>query len=106
MNKEPEDHHTHFTICQLKELYHCLDLPVSLTISTRDHKAASEKAFIITLTKLATGSTSTSLVRCLVPLQTPLSPGPTKRLLSYSTIRQMGCYIAIGSFVSSVCKGN
>jgi hypothetical protein len=47
-------HHTRFNICQLWELYHCLDLPVSLTISTRGHKASSEEAFIITLTKLAT----------------------------------------------------
>jgi hypothetical protein len=31
-------------------------------ISTRGHKASSEEAFIITLTKLATGSTNTSLV--------------------------------------------
>jgi hypothetical protein len=31
-------------------------------ISTRGHKASSEEAFIITLTKLATGSTNISLV--------------------------------------------
>jgi hypothetical protein len=31
-------------------------------MSTRGHKASSEEAFIITLTKLATGRTSTSLV--------------------------------------------
>jgi len=31
-------------------------------IATRGHKASSEEAFIITLTKLATGSTNTSLV--------------------------------------------
>jgi hypothetical protein len=55
-------HHTRFNISQLRELYLRLDLPVSLTISTRGHKASSEEAFIITLTKLATGSTSTSLV--------------------------------------------
>jgi hypothetical protein len=55
-------HHTCFNVSQLRELYLRLDLPVSLTISTRGHKASSEEAFIITLTKLATGSTSTSLV--------------------------------------------
>jgi len=55
-------HHTRFNICQLRELYHHLDLPVSLTISIRGHKASSEEAFIITLTKLATGRTNTSLV--------------------------------------------
>jgi len=35
---------------------------VSLTILIREHKASSEEAFIITLTRLATGSTNTSLV--------------------------------------------
>jgi hypothetical protein len=33
-------HHTRFNVCQLQELYHHLDLPVSLTISTRQHKAS------------------------------------------------------------------
>jgi len=31
-------------------------------VSTKGHKASSDKAFIINLTKLATGNTSTSLV--------------------------------------------
>jgi hypothetical protein len=35
---------------------------VTLNISTRGYKASSEEAFIITLTKLVTGSTSASLV--------------------------------------------
>ncbi len=35
---------------------------MSLTILIREHKASSEEAFIITLTRLATGSTNTSLV--------------------------------------------
>jgi hypothetical protein len=55
-------HHTRFTVSQLQELYHRLNLPVTLVISTRGHKASSEEAFIITFTKLATGSTNTSLV--------------------------------------------
>jgi hypothetical protein len=55
-------HHTRFTVSQLRELYHRLNLPVTLVISTRGHKASSEEAFIITLTKLATGSINTSLV--------------------------------------------
>jgi hypothetical protein len=55
-------HHTCFNVCQLPELCHHLNLPVSLTISTGGHKAPPEEAFIITLTKLATGRTSTSLV--------------------------------------------
>jgi len=55
-------HHTRFNVSQLRELYLHLDLPVTLNISTRGHKASFEEAFIITLTKLATGSTSTSLV--------------------------------------------
>jgi hypothetical protein len=45
-------HHTWFNVCKLHEQYHCLDLPVSLTISTREHKASSEEAFIIRLTIL------------------------------------------------------
>jgi hypothetical protein len=55
-------HHTCFNVSQLQELYHHLNLPVTLMISTRGHKASSEEAFIITLTKLATCSTNTSLV--------------------------------------------
>ncbi len=43
-------HHTRFNVSQLQELYLRLNLPVSLTISTRGHKASSEEAFIITLT--------------------------------------------------------
>jgi hypothetical protein len=55
-------HHASFNACQLQELYHRLNLPVSLTISTSGHKASSEEAFIIILTKLATGRASTSWV--------------------------------------------
>jgi len=55
-------HHTRFNVSYLWELYLRLDIPVILKISTRGHKATSEEAFIITLNKLATGSTSTSLV--------------------------------------------
>jgi hypothetical protein len=35
---------------------------VSLTISIRGHKASSDEAFTITITKLATGKTSTRLM--------------------------------------------
>ncbi len=62
LNNEWCYHHTRFNVWQLWELYLCLDLPVNLNISTRGHKASFEEAFIITLTKLATVSTSTSLV--------------------------------------------
>jgi hypothetical protein len=55
-------HHTRFTVAQLHELYLCLQLPVTFTISTIGHKASSEEAFIITITKLATGRTNTSLM--------------------------------------------
>jgi hypothetical protein len=55
-------HHTHFNISQLRELYHRLNLPVSLAISTKGQKASSEEAFIITIMKLATGSSNTSLM--------------------------------------------
>jgi hypothetical protein len=55
-------HHTRFNVVQLRELYHRLNLPVSLAISTKGDKASSEEAFIITITKLATGSSNTSLM--------------------------------------------
>ncbi len=55
-------HHTCFTLIQLRELYLCLQLPLTFTISTVGHKASSEEAFIITVTKLATGRTNTSLM--------------------------------------------
>jgi hypothetical protein len=89
-------HHTHFYVCQLQELYHCLDLPVSLTISTIQDKAYSEEVFIVTLTKLATGI----WLRYLVQLQTPLSPACTKPQWSYLTIR---LNTALGAFAPSVC---
>ena len=50
-------HHTRFNVSKLQELYLRLNLPVSLTISTRGHKASSEEAFIITMAAL--GSTCT-----------------------------------------------
>jgi hypothetical protein len=55
-------HHTRFNVVQLHELYHWLNLPVSLASSTKGHKASSEEAFIITITKLATGRSNTSLM--------------------------------------------
>ncbi len=54
--------HTHFTVAQIHELYGHLQLPLTFTISTVGHLASSEEALIITLTKLATGSTNTSLM--------------------------------------------
>jgi hypothetical protein len=54
-------HHTCcFTVAQLCELYLRLQLPVTFTISTVGHKASSEEAFIIAVTKLATSRTNTS----------------------------------------------
>ncbi len=55
-------HHTRFTVAQLRELYLRLQLSVTFTILTVGHKASSEEAFIITITKLATGRTNTSLM--------------------------------------------
>jgi hypothetical protein len=55
-------HHTRFTITQLCELYLHLHFLVMFTVSTSGHKASSEEAFIITVTKLATGRTNTSLM--------------------------------------------
>jgi hypothetical protein len=96
-------HHTRFNISQLRELYLRLDLPVSLTISTRGHKASSEEAFIITLTKLATGSTSTSLVEVFGATTDTLSQESSRKPSIYSTIRQMGCYTAIVCSVGYHC---
>jgi hypothetical protein len=48
--------------CILIELYHHLLLPVMFSISPKGHKASSEEAFIITITKLATSRSSTSLM--------------------------------------------
>jgi hypothetical protein len=52
---------THFNVAQLSELYFCLQLPASFIISQRGHKASSEEAFIITLTKIALGKTNVDL---------------------------------------------
>jgi hypothetical protein len=55
-------HHTRLSVTQLCELYLHLQLPVTFNISTVGHQASSEEAFIITVTKLATGRTNTSLM--------------------------------------------
>jgi hypothetical protein len=88
-------HHTRFSVVQLHELYQRLNLPVSLTISTKGHKASSEEAFIITLTKLATGSSNTSLME--------VSPESSKLPSNYLTIRLMEFYTAIALSVGFIC---
>jgi hypothetical protein len=46
---------TRCRVLQLWELYHLLKFPVVFALTNRGHKAFSEEAFIVTLTKLATG---------------------------------------------------
>jgi len=46
---------THFRVLQLWELYHLLEFPAVFALMNRGHKASSEEAFIVTLTKMATG---------------------------------------------------
>jgi len=48
-------------VAQLSELYFRLQLPATFIISQRGHKASSEEAFIITLTKIASGKTNVDL---------------------------------------------
>ena len=55
------NHNTRFSVIQLCELYHLLDFPVNLVISNKGNIASSEEAFIITMTKIATGKTNTDL---------------------------------------------
>jgi len=52
---------TGFIVLQLRELYHLLELPAVFALMDRGHKASSEEAFIITLTKLATGHSNVML---------------------------------------------
>ncbi len=46
---------THLRVLQLQELYHLLEFPAVFALTNRGHKASSEEAFIVTLTKLASG---------------------------------------------------
>jgi hypothetical protein len=55
---------TRFRVAQLRELYHLLEFPVMFTLSENSHFASSEEAFIITLTKLATGDSNVVLADC------------------------------------------
>jgi hypothetical protein len=52
---------TCFNVAQLSELYFRLQLPATFIISQRGHKASSEEAFIITLTKIASSKTNVDL---------------------------------------------
>jgi hypothetical protein len=104
-------HHTRFSIIQLRELYHCLNLPLSLTISTRGHKASSEEAFIITVTKLAAQRSSTSLMEVFgVTMDTFISRvyKTTVELLDNKCdgILHGNCLQRLGAFIPSVCGGH
>jgi len=96
-------HHTHFNVSQLWELYHHLNLPVTLVISTRGHKASSEEALIITLTKLATGSTSTSLVKVFGATTSTFIRECSKLKWSYSIIRQIDFFTGIACSIGCIC---
>jgi hypothetical protein len=53
---------THFRVLQLWELYHLLEFPTVFALMDRGHKASSEEAFILTITKIATGHRNIALV--------------------------------------------
>jgi hypothetical protein len=55
---------TRFRVAQLWELYHLLEFPVMFVLLERRHYASSKEAFIITLTKLATGDSNVVLADC------------------------------------------
>ncbi len=55
---------TQFCVAQLRELYHLLEFPLMFVLSEKSHFASSEEAFIITLTKLATGDSNVMLADC------------------------------------------
>ncbi len=55
---------TRFHVAQLRELYHLLEFPVMFTLSEKGHFASLEEAFIIMLTKLATGDSNVILADC------------------------------------------
>ncbi len=52
---------TRFLVIQLQELYHLLEFPVVYALTNRSHYVSTEEAFIITLTKLATGDSNVVL---------------------------------------------
>jgi hypothetical protein len=56
---------TRFNSAQLSELYFRLYLPATFIIFQQGHKASSEEAFIITLTKIASGNTNVDLTELL-----------------------------------------
>jgi hypothetical protein len=55
---------TRFRVAQLRELYHLLEFPVMFVLSDKRHYASSEEAFILTLTKVATGASNVELADC------------------------------------------
>jgi hypothetical protein len=52
---------THFRVFQLREMYHLLEFPAVFALTNRGHKASSEEAFILTVTKIATGHSNVAL---------------------------------------------
>jgi hypothetical protein len=52
---------TRFRVLQLREQYHLLEFPAVFALTNRGHKASSEEAFILTVTKIATGHSNVAL---------------------------------------------
>jgi hypothetical protein len=52
---------TCFRVLQLREPYHLLEFPMVFALTDRGHKASSEEAFILTITKIATGHSNVAL---------------------------------------------
>jgi hypothetical protein len=52
---------THFRVLQLRELYYLVESPAVFALMDRGHKASSEEAFILTVTKIATGHSNVAL---------------------------------------------
>jgi hypothetical protein len=55
---------TQFRVAQLRELHNLLEFPVMSVLSERRYNASLEAAFIIILTKLATGDSNVVLANC------------------------------------------
>jgi len=52
---------TRFRVLQLRELYQLLEFPAVFALTNRGHKASSEEAFILTMSKIATGHSNVAL---------------------------------------------
>jgi hypothetical protein len=76
---------------------------VSLAISTKGHKASSEEAFIITITKLATGSSYTSLMEVFSVTTDTFISRVFKTTIQLLDSEADGVYMAIAFSVGFIC---